>query len=304
MKQIKNLSILTLLFIATISCQNTKNQKANDNDSPPDSYQDWDIQSSYLGQKIPGLMPEVFAPGIVSTEEYHHGGSVFTPDMKAFYFTRFGGKKGEKYEKRTALVIQYKNNEWSEPVVATDVKVPFFSTDGNIKYWGNKYKERTNSGWSELKSLGAHFKDIRIMRLTVSSKGTYVFDEFGSGDGNNVIRYSRLKDGKHEKPRVFSKAINTGKWNEHPFIAPDESYLIWDAEKEGGYGNQDLYISFRQKDGSWGAGINLGDKINTALNDTGARVTPDGKYLFFNRARDIYWVDFIQLKKELIDNSN
>ena len=54
-----------------------------------------------------------------------------------------------------------------------------------------------------------------------------------------------------------------GEWKAHPFIAPDESYLIWDDEREGGYGDNDLYISFRQQDGSWGAAINLGDKINT-----------------------------------------
>ena len=103
--------------------------------------------------------------------------------------------------------------------------------------------ERTNSGWSEVKSLDAPFKDTRIMRLTVSSKGTYYFDEATE----TPIRYSRLIDGKREKPRTLN--IDMGKWNAHPFIAPDESYLIWDDQRESGYGGADLYISFRLKDG-------------------------------------------------------
>ena len=155
--------------------------------------------------------------------------------------------------------------------------------------------ERTDAGWSEVKTLGAPFKDIPIMRLSASSKGTYYFD-FADHDGDGYIRYSRLIDGKREKPQKMSKAINSGKLTAHPFIAPDESYLIWDAERDGGYGGPDLYISYRAKDGSWGAAINLGDKINTEHSDAFGSVTPDGKYLFFYRAispgnLDIFWVD-------------
>ena len=158
---------------------------------------------------------------------------------------------------------------------------------------GNKYRERTNSGWSEVKSLGAPFKNIPIMRLTASSKGTYYFDE---ATETGPIRYSRLIDGKREKPRALDKEIYFGKWNAHPFIAVDESYLIWDDQREGGYGSSDLYISFRQKDGSWGVAINLGDEINTEFEDAYGSVTPDGKYFFFNRSfggdkADIFWVD-------------
>ena len=143
--------------------------------------------------------------------------------------------------------------------------------------------------------------EIRIMSLTASANGTYAFDEIGS-DGDGVIRYSRLIDGKREEPRPFGKEINTGTWNAHPFIAPDESYIMWDGERESGYGNSDGYISFRQKDGSWGAAINLGDEINTEAEEGGPRITPDGKYLFFNRVvtpaigdagphSDLFWVD-------------
>ncbi len=170
---------------------------------------------------------------------------------------------------------------------------PFISTNGNILYLGSKYRERTNSGWSEVKSLGAPFDEMRIMRLTASSKGTYYFDEASE---TGPIRYSRLIDGKREKPRTLNKDIGMGKWEAHPFIAPDESYLIWDEQSEGGYGDSDLYISFRQKGGSWGAAINLGDKINTEFEDAYGSVTPDGKYFFFHRSTgqdeaNIFWVD-------------
>ena len=48
------------------------------------------LERPYLGQTPPGLVPKVFAPGIVSTKYYEFNG-VFTPDMKEFYLIRNGG---------------------------------------------------------------------------------------------------------------------------------------------------------------------------------------------------------------------
>ncbi len=244
------------------------------------------LEGPYLGQKPPGLTPKVFAPGVVSTE-HHEWGGFFTPDMKGFYFARKNNTSG----KESRMFFKYDNNRWhEEPGVSGDL-----SSDGKTMFYLNQYRERTNDGWSELKSLGPAFEDIEIMRLTSSLHGTYVFDEFPR-DGKGNIRYARLLNGEREAPKSFSKEINTGKNNVHPFIAPDESYILWDSERDGGYGGSDIYISFRQEDGSWGKGINLGDKINTSTSQRGGYVTPDGKYLFYNSPDssgkgDIFWVD-------------
>ncbi|MFT5878311.1 MAG: hypothetical protein ACI8SA_002177 [Dokdonia sp.] len=243
----------------------------------------------YLGQKPPGLTPEAFAHGLVSTEEHEWGG-IFTPNMKEFYFNRKNSKSGKK----SRLVLISENNRWRESKVEPEMG-GFISPDAKTMLFEHQYRERTDDGWSELKSLGSAFEDIEIMRLTTSSKGTYVFDEFPK-DGKGNLRYSRLINGEREAPKSFSKEINSGKNNVHPFIAPDESYILWDSERDGGYGGSDIYISFRQEDDSWGAAINLGDKINTSTSQRGGYVTPDGKYLFFNSPAspgkgDIFWVD-------------
>ncbi|HBC15102.1 MAG TPA: hypothetical protein DC026_05320, partial [Erythrobacter sp.] len=62
-----------------------------------------------------------------------------------------------------------------------------------------------------------------------------------AGDGR--IRYSRIVDGERQAPELASAAINTGTWLAHPFIAPDESYLLFDGRREGGYGDSDIYVS-------------------------------------------------------------
>jgi len=250
------------------------------------------LEGPYLGQPLPGLLPEAFAPGIVTTQYYEFNG-VFTPDMKEFYLIRNGGK----YKQPSVVVFKNKNNRWYESIMSPRQGTPFINPNGKIMHLGSRYMERTETGWSERKSLGPIFEDMPIMRLTASSKGTYFFDEFKS-DFTGSIRYSRLIDGKYEEPKLLGDKINAGK-SFHPFIAPDESYLIFDGEREGGYGDSDLYISYRQQNGLWGEPINLGDKINTEAWEASANVTPDGKYLFFNRNMgaknyenvDIFWVD-------------
>jgi len=271
---------LMLGFVMFLNACNTKKQNSKDSDSLT-------TEESYLGQKPPGLIPELFAPGIVSTKDLEIE-AAFAPSMNEFYFVR--QMKGES---PNSHVVQYKNGEWLESVAERNSGEVFISTDGKTMYLGNKYRQRSTSGWSEEKSLGSQFEEIPIMRLTASTAGTYVFDE---REEIGTIRYSRLIDGKHEEPKAFSNEINTGKWTAHPFIAPDESYIIWDSEREGGYGETDLYISFRMEDGSWGPAINMGEDINNERENTYGSVTPDGKYFLFNTidldegVANIYWV--------------
>jgi len=171
--------ILILVMVQFLNACNTKNQKSKDSDSPT-------IESPYFGQKPPGLIPEVLAPGI----HYKKGwelGEMHGYDFEEFYFTPSLDAPFDP----SVIVFRKEKNVWK--------KHKFYPTGGNIMYSRDKYIERTDSGWSEIKSLGAPYDSIRIMRLTASLKGTLVFDE-ATRDGNGVLRYSRLIDGKREAP--------------------------------------------------------------------------------------------------------
>ena len=254
------------------------------------------LKGPYMGQTPPGMMAEPFAPGIISREGWELEG-VFAPGMKEFYFTT----KGDKYTRPTVIGFRQQNNVWKKYIEFTRNGEVVFSPDGKRMHMAEGYKDRIGDGWSERKSLGPMFdrEGWGIMRLSASAKGTYVFDDYKS---NDVIRISTLEDGKRLAPTLMGPMVNTGKRTAHPYIAPDESYLIWDSEREGGYGGSDLYISFRQTNGTWGPAINMGDKVNSEKWDAYASVTPDGKYILFNRRIDdgsnndnmnvdIYWVD-------------
>ncbi|CAM2005577.1 PD40 domain-containing protein [Acanthopleuribacter pedis] len=258
-----------------------------------------ELKGPYLGQTPPGTTAKTFAPGIVSTQAWGDAGS-FTPDMNRFYVSRWRSHEGNW---ETEIVAYERVGEgWHKVALPKGTRRAFHAPDGKTLHYGAKYKIRTADGWSEMKSLGPAFEKIQIMGLAASANGTLVLDERGTSKGDGILRYSRLVDGKYEDPKPFGKEINTGKWNAHPYIAPDESYIMWDGERESGFGSNDLYISFRRKDGSWSEAINLGDKVNTEAEEGGPHITPDGKYLIFNRMvpradggderqSDLFWID-------------
>ncbi|MEM7549454.1 MAG: hypothetical protein AAF363_07265 [Bacteroidota bacterium] len=252
----KTYFVSILAGVLFLNACNPKKQKDNDSDSIT-------MEARYPGLKPPSLTPELFAPGIVSTEEFCETEVLFLPDMTELSFNRLGG---ENDEPSTLIVMEYKGHTWSKkPVPLSDI---------------DDYRERFSPSFKELNSLEP-FNDIPIRGGALSDKGTYYFYVLDP-DGTGHMSYSRLINGKYETPRKMSRAINRGKYIAHPFIAPDESYLMWDAEKEG-ESTPDVYISFRQQDGSWGEAINMGAQINTPLYEQRPKVTPDGKYLTFWR---------------------
>ena len=250
------------------------------------------LEGPYMGQEPPGMVAKPFAPGIISTEGWEVEG-VFAPNMKEFYFTT----SAEEPFRPMVIGFRQENNVWKKYTEFKRRGEVSLSPDGSRMHMAKGYKDRVGDGWSERKSLGPLFdrEDWGIMRLTASAKGTYVFDDYKS---NDVIRISTIENGVRQAPKKMSPIVNSGEFTAHPFIAPDESYLIWDSEREDGFGDSDLYISFRQTDGSWGPAINMGEQVNTDKWEAYASVTSNGKFMLFNRGVDttnhnidIYWVD-------------
>ena len=76
--------------------------------------------------------------------------------------------------------------------------------------------------------------------------------------------------------------INTPGYENWPFIAPDESYLLFESD-EG-----KICMSFRGKDNTWSAPISMEKELGTLRSqDRFPLLSFDGKYLFFVSSRRI-----------------
>jgi Tol biopolymer transport system component len=266
----------------------------------------------YLGQERPGLEPEVFAPGIVSTDG-DEVNSVFSPDGKAFYFAKFTGGRGY-----TIMVMREETDGWTEPEVApfsgdhSDVDI-FITHDGRRLFFISRrpltaggprapgyqiwVMDEENGAWGEPVHLGRNVNmGPRQLYPTVAVNGNLYFNSAARGNGKGDFFRSVYADGEYGAPENLGDSINTAYDETDALIAPDESFLIFTSvDRADGYGNGDLYISFRTSDGSWTAAENMGGEINTTSSEFCPMLSPDGKYFFFTSGRsgndDTYWVD-------------
>jgi len=151
-------------------------------------------------------------------------------------------------------------------------------------YWspGIWYVEKLKEGWNNPKEI--HFREGfkgRVCYPTIAANGNLYFALWPDRE-NAIICMSRYENGKYSSPERLSNAINDRIEN-HPYIAPDESYIIFDSErKENSCGGRtDIFISFRDKNGEWMKAQNLGKSVNSIYEDARPFVSFDGKYLFF-----------------------
>ena len=266
----------------------------------------------YLGQTPPGTTPVVFAPNLVSTETTELC-AVFSPDGTEFYFARSERERGARMRS-----ITRENEIWgsAKPIAFTgdysSVDM-FMSRDGQRLYFcSNRALDgkgaakqdtdiwvatRAANGWSEPVNLGdAVNSGENDYYPTFTARGDLYFSSpRGGGAGGNDIYRSRLADGTLGRAENLGPPINTDKWEFDPFIAADESYLIFASNRPGSLGGSDLYISVRKPDGSWAPPENMGEPINSVGPEYTPMLSPDGKYLFFTSGRngpdDIFWVD-------------
>jgi WD40-like Beta Propeller Repeat len=279
------------------------------------SYDNWpNVTGPYFGQEPPGMTAEIFAEGIISTDQSEIN-SVFSPERDEFYFTTWTRETGTKI-----MVTSQVNDRWTAPEVTpfsnhpSDVDLAF-SYNGKRVFFGSRrprpgeyetrkdgfdiwFADRTETGWNEEQYLGSVVNSGKSQVYpTVTRDGTLYFQAVREeGYGKADIYRSLLINGVYQTPENLGPVINSENYEGDVFIAHDESYLIVSIYgRKDGFGEGDLYISFHNFDGSWSPLKNMGGAINSEKRDFCPTVTPDGKYLFFSSKRvgegDIFWVD-------------
>ncbi|GBF39750.1 WD40-like beta propeller repeat / OmpA family multi-domain protein [Leptospira johnsonii] len=97
---------------------------------------------------------------------------------------------------------------------------------------------------------------------------------------------------RDEKTRRWSDLIGISEINSNfnekmPAISPDGKYLIFSSDRPGGYGEYDLWVSYRNlSTGVWSSPINLGAEINSKASEILPYIHPDGEQLYFSSNRE------------------
>ncbi|MFN8257228.1 MAG: OmpA family protein [Bacteroidales bacterium] len=207
------------------------------------------------------------------------------------------------------------NSEYSEyvPVIAPDGKTLYMFVLDHPDNYGEGDIWFSNSegelGWSPRKNIGyplnneaSNFvisvspdNNTLFLSRRYKTKGKTVVD---NGQGFSISK--RTKEGWSVPVDVMVNDFkNKNKYGEFCMSA-DQKTMLHAIEGNESIGDQDIYVSFKNNDGSWSTPKNLGKNINTAKAENSPFLASDGVTLFFStNGRPGYGLNDIFMSRRL-----
>jgi outer membrane protein OmpA-like peptidoglycan-associated protein len=212
-------------------------------------------------------------PGICTEKDEYLG--IITLDDQQMYFTRRGKAvlKGKAWE-TTQL----------EEMFCYSIRDEHGNFDAGQKL-PKPFNEESNQG-------GA----------TLSSDNKHLFFTIGKDEGGEIQNFDIYTCdggiGAWGPIKNLGAPVNDPKsWDSQPSISADGKTLYFSSDRPGGYGGADIWVTTKQKDGSWGVPANLGPKINTKGEEKTPFIHSDSETLYFSSdglpgvgGQDIFYV--------------
>jgi len=294
----KNTVFIVSTLLIIILFTNCNNQKNSQNETEINSSS---LSGAYLSQKPPGITPEIFAAGIISRDGFEDYGITFSKNNDLVLYTCDTAGS----DKHNIVFCELETGKWTAPKpipfsFTQSIGEPVYSPISDKIFFSQlilngknelepylHFTKKTENGWESPELI------MSGLFVSESNTGTLYFTDVTRGEKPmekaDIVK-SEFVNGKYMEPELVIGDINTEYHEFHPFIVPDESYMIFDSNKPEGFGDYDIYISFKNKKNEWGVPINLGNKINSSEYEGVATLSHDGKYLFYCHNQDIYWV--------------
>jgi Tol biopolymer transport system component len=255
--------------------------------------------------------PELYGAGLFSTGEWDFF-LAWTPDQRRALFCRASSDFSSYQIYQTTLgddgrwsppTLPRFAGEWSnaDPHIAPDGTTLYFISNRSVTGAGTP--QTTYDIWSATREPGGDWGDPRRLDAPVSLPGVdewspsvaaggslYFGSERPGGRGGMDLWVVHRQDGGYGAPENLGDSIN-GAGNEvEPWIAPDESYLIFSGygpgDRADSAGHYDLYLSRRVR-GVWQRVVPLDHGVDTPASEFNQSVSPDGRWLYFSSTRPL-----------------
>lgn len=237
--------------------------------------------------------PQIFAPGSIS------GPSgvdclTFAPDGNTVYFDQQAGWNGFIMESHrvgdgwsTPRIAPF-SGQWQDhdPVLAPDGSFLVYTSNradvagGPALHGGHLWRvDRNGNGWGAPVRLPDVVNDApHIYAPSVAANGDVYYQRLDEPGHQFHLYRTAWRNGRYQSPQRL--ALGDPVAHElDPAIAPDQSFMVFDANYAGKDKPDRLYIAFRSGDG-WSAPIDLGDAVNR-YQPWGSHLGPDGRTLYF-----------------------
>ncbi|WP_025742932.1 OmpA family protein [Aquimarina pacifica] len=218
-------------------------------------------------------------------------------------FTDFGSTIYDDFlvfsSSRDTLLFNKKIHKWTEESFLVLYKASIDQETGELSD-PTPFAEELNTKFHE--STPAFSKDGNTMYFTRNSNKK-------NKDRMNILHIyqsSKNAEGQWSIPEKLSFGDENYS-AAHPAMSPDGSVLYFSSDMPGGFGESDIYSMTVYDDGSFGAPINLGRKINTLGKDTFPFLSEDNELYFSSDGHqglgglDVFMINLNEDSNEVIN---
>jgi Tol biopolymer transport system component len=235
----------------------------------------------------PASSPTVFVQEGVSLPN-EESAPTFMPDGNVVYLAdnntiRFSKLASGRWTKPIVAPFSGQWKDW-DPFITPDGKRLIFVSDRPLAGMPQDKPQKNNQlwyvdhlsgdSWSQPRHFDApvNVNGFNDYAPSVSRSGTLCFCSRGR-EGNKRMNayYTKWLGDHYDNPKLL--VLNGDNDVFDPYIAPDESYIIFGS-------NKNLCISYRHGD-TWSAGQKLSAQVNNGNFNGGPYVSPDGKMLYY-----------------------
>ncbi|MFN3405024.1 MAG: OmpA family protein [Cytophagaceae bacterium] len=180
------------------------------------------------------------------------------------------------------------------PVISSDGKTLFFTVNGDPSNLGSAHSDdiyyselNTGNDWSKRKNIGTpvNNESNNSVRGVTGDNHTLLlmhqYDEGGKYKGPGCSFSHRTEKGWTIPENIVIANYYDDAHENSNSISQDGKYIIFSIERKDSYGENDLYVSRRKKNGSWSEPENLGPVINTFGIEMSPYLAADGITLYF-----------------------
>ncbi|HNM02128.1 MAG TPA: OmpA family protein [Leptospiraceae bacterium] len=161
------------------------------------------------------------------------------------------------------------------------------------------YAEYADGKWGKRTAISSLNTSGHEAVLGISPDGNelMIFGNYPGSLGKGDIFYSLLTEDGWSSPQSYGPPVNSPYFESDAFKTADGQAILFSSDRPNEYsdtvmkgtyynasywGNTDLYISFRQQDGTYSRPKNLGPMINSPGAERTPFMHPDGKTLYFS----------------------
>lgn len=167
------------------------------------------------------------------------------------------------------------------PIISADDSHLFYVS--TIKYKNSisdsliviMYSAKEAGLWKTPHEIEFEDKEIHYDLAGISSDGQIIYLK-----QNNNLYSGKLSGYKCINIKEL-KGLNSEYWEYFISSTPDGNEMYFSSNNLGGFGGKDLYKVIKNEDESWSEPMNLGNKINTVLDEDFPFIHPDKKTLYF-----------------------